>query len=103
MVDPAKVYDGKPCKYGHGTLRWRADSDCVECGRERLRKRYATDEEYRERKLAANRERYENLSNAEMRALLHRTSTNKRRRRIQSLERELEKGVTIGPLLGGRK
>lgn len=32
-INPAKVYYGKPCAYGHDGLRWKVNNGCVECRR----------------------------------------------------------------------
>lgn len=37
-ANPRKRYHGKPCKHGH-TERWKSNSACVECERERIKKR----------------------------------------------------------------
>jgi hypothetical protein len=50
-VNEQMQYMGRPCRNGHGGLRWRANRTCVECkrkrDRERVRKRYANDPLYR--------------------------------------------------------
>lgn len=35
------TYHGKPCRYGHGTLRRQANNDCIVCDRERSQIRMA--------------------------------------------------------------
>lgn len=53
-----KHYQGKPCKYGHDGLRYKASDSCVECQKQRwLREK--TDPIARERKLAKDREYYQ--------------------------------------------
>lgn len=32
-LDPSKVYEGQPCRYGHAGVRWKSTKACVECGR----------------------------------------------------------------------
>jgi hypothetical protein len=36
-----KTYQGAPCSKGHGGLRYRANSNCVECSKERSAEQYA--------------------------------------------------------------
>jgi hypothetical protein len=52
VINPEKVFDGKPCKHCGETLRWRSSRQCVECGR----KRYADDPVFREPKRERSRE-----------------------------------------------
>lgn len=35
MLDPSLLYDGMPCRLGHGTKRWKSSRGCVTCFRER--------------------------------------------------------------------
>ncbi len=75
---PGQFYDGKPCIYGHGTMRYSAGGACVVCSRQKSKERYASgrkkkskyDPVYRrERNLLANYgltiEQYDALSEAQ--------------------------------------
>lgn len=37
MPDPAKIFQGNPCKRGHDGQRWKSTGACVECARIRAR------------------------------------------------------------------
>lgn len=41
-MNPEKLYEGAPCKYGHGTARFRSSRACVECARGKAAKHYAS-------------------------------------------------------------
>lgn len=68
MPDPAKVYDGKPCKNCGATLKWKSNQSCVSCNtklsRDWKRQAYATNPEWVERTRAA--QRHANLPKARL-------------------------------------
>jgi hypothetical protein len=98
-VDPAKVYDGKPCPRCGETLRWRSNSHCVECvranTRTRLRRRYHDDSAYRDGQKARVAERNERLYWGDgTESFLYRAKRGLNSRRQKALERIAEREAT---------
>lgn len=86
MPDPAKVYEGRPCKRGH-TLRWRCNRKCVLCERARCKTYSARRRrENPDRKNEENRRYHENLTGFRYVKRLHKIDMAKRKRRIKRNE-----------------
>ncbi len=92
-IDLSKTYEGKPCRYCGGTMRWKSGRNCVSCLRAKTAKRMAKLREDPKARKRANEIRMTSYYKLEGAAYNRLRLMN---RRDKAMERKRKRGENVG-------